>query len=170
MLVGVIDEASQQPRFESGVALVLGDEGWEPFMPPEDSAHYGAFRRQRLWSFGRDYAEQQELLNKLHEQRETDIHAATFMVQEERGTGALWSFGIWSEDVDTLLPRTESVVFARGHERNPEVLGVAQWERVAEIAGDLMEPTDYYPERWRVRQFPTQEQLDALALEMGPFA
>lgn len=28
-----------------------------------------------------------------------------------------------------------------------------------------MEPADYYPPRWRVRQFPTQEQLDAIDLD-----
>jgi hypothetical protein len=31
------------------------------------------------------------------------------------------------------------------------------WDRVRSIVGDLMEPQDAYPERWRVRVFPNTE-------------
>ena len=41
----------------------------------------------------------------------------------------------------------------------------ADWERVAGVAGDLMEPQDLYPERYRVVEFPSDEQLAAIGGE-----
>ncbi|MGA2257188.1 MAG: hypothetical protein ABSG53_21245 [Thermoguttaceae bacterium] len=39
---------------------------------------------------------------------------------------------------------------------------MAEWEKVVDVAGDLMEPLDIYPPRFRVRGFPSDEQLAAM--------
>lgn len=165
MMAGIIEEAAQQPRFESGIALVLEDEGWTPFMPPEGSPAYAALRKQFLGSLWRDCDEQKELLDRLHEQEGTDIFVAEYSVYEHQQTGSLSTMAVWTEGADTLLPQVERVGFVTGAPEDPQVLGMAEWDRVAEIAGELMEPTDYYPPRWRLRQFPSQEQLDAMDLD-----
>jgi hypothetical protein len=36
------------------------------------------------------------------------------------------------------------------------------WEHVAAIVGDLLEPMGIYPERYRVRSFPSEEQIVAI--------
>jgi hypothetical protein len=50
----------------------------------------------------------------------------------------------------------------QGHER-PVAFG--PWERVREVAGRLMEPTEHYPPRFRVRGFPDAGQLAAIGNE-----
>ena len=41
----------------------------------------------------------------------------------------------------------------------------ATWEKVREAVGHLMEPTDMYPPRWHVTEFPDQGQLEAIGNE-----
>ena len=43
---------------------------------------------------------------------------------------------------------------------------MAPWEKVVEAAGDLMTPMDMYPERYRVEEFPSAEQLEAMGDEL----
>jgi hypothetical protein len=43
------------------------------------------------------------------------------------------------------------------HRRPPAINDVC-----TAAAGDLLEPTDYWPPRYRVRGFPTAEQLQAM--------
>jgi hypothetical protein len=44
------------------------------------------------------------------------------------------------------------------------------WEAIQSVCGDLMQPIGLYPERYRVIEFPTDEQLQAMstrAIELG---
>jgi hypothetical protein len=45
------------------------------------------------------------------------------------------------------------------------VVAACSWARARTIVGDLMTPVGMYPERFRVDQFPTPEQLEALGIE-----
>jgi hypothetical protein len=45
-------------------------------------------------------------------------------------------------------------------ENKPPVF--ADWSRVVENFGDLMEPTDDYPRRYRVREFPDESMIDTI--------
>ena len=161
----MISEAESQPRFESGIVLSLEDDGWQPFLPPEESRAYELLYRHRVASLWRDYDEQKRLLDDLHETRGIDIHVASYIAQEDRATQTLGSVTLWVDGLETLLPRAEQVIFATGEPEDPEYLGTGPWDRAVEAAGHLMEPTDYYPERWRISAFPTPEQLDAMDLE-----
>jgi hypothetical protein len=54
----------------------------------------------------------------------------------------------------------------RNSERIPAIF--ADWSRVIETFGDLMEETDDYPRRYRVREFPDEAKIDAIGLtELG---
>ena len=44
-----------------------------------------------------------------------------------------------------------------------EVAAKVGWDRVERGVGTLMEPQGPYPERYRVRSFPSDEQLSGLA-------
>jgi hypothetical protein len=65
--------------------------------------------------------------------------------------------------VDTLLPRTEEVYFfiPKG-EQEGSVVVKANWDRVQQAVGQLMESQGIYPVRYRVKEFPTEEQLSML--------
>ena len=59
-----------------------------------------------------------------------------------------------------VLPQVDTVAFMREPEGEPVM---APWDRVVEVAGDLMVPLDIYPERWRVMEFPGEGQLRVLS-------
>jgi hypothetical protein len=47
---------------------------------------------------------------------------------------------------------------------------VVPWEAILATCPDLLEPTPYYPRRWRVREFPdpkAMKKLQAAARPMG---
>jgi hypothetical protein len=43
-----------------------------------------------------------------------------------------------------------------------DAVGLVAWEKVREVAGDLMEALDMYAKRFKVGMFPTPEQLAQL--------
>ena len=56
------------------------------------------------------------------------------------------------DGVDSLLPVTQKVVsMTEGHQAP---VPVGSWDRVREVVGDLMGPTDHYPSRLQVRRYP----------------
>ena len=77
--------------------------------------------------------------------------------------GKASSYCVWSAGVDTLPPRTDEVLF---HKRDAagegKITARGTWDKVMEAAGSLCEPCKFYPERWRVRSFPTTGQLAAI--------
>ena len=81
---------------------------------------------------------------------------------QHKETGQQISYCVWTKDTVSLLPRTERIVL--GGEGHAPIM--APWEKVVEIAGDLMTPMGIYPERYRVEGFPTAEQLAAMGNEL----
>ena len=103
---------------------------------------------------------QKELLDALHARREQDLFVASYQMMARDDLGTL-SFSVWAEQVDTLLPRTEFIVFnARGRDAARPLL--VPWHEAIEVVGELMEATDHSPERFRVRRFPDEAQFARL--------
>jgi hypothetical protein len=57
---------------------------------------------------------------------------------------------------------TQKVAFMGEGRDRPVALG--EWARVMEVVGKLMEPTEDYPQRYRVREFPDQAALEAIGV------
>lgn len=87
--------------------------------------------------------------------------AAHDVVQAANGTYR--SITTWTEGVPSLLPRTDLIrlVTARGQTIT------APWTEVKELVGPLMEPTEHYPELWRVVYFPHDRDLAQLRKPAG---
>ena len=151
----------EQPYSLSGVPLILDDGEWTDWMPPVDHPSYTRFRELELNFIGSEYAEQKQLLDTAHERGGIDIFVASFSAAT-RQDGSQVSFCVWGDGVDALLPVTHKVAFMhKGGEQSP-VFG--EWTRVIKVAGALMELTDHYPRRYRVREFPGRAILDAIGL------
>jgi uncharacterized protein YtpQ (UPF0354 family) len=161
-MVTLAQKAFQQPRTVSGIALRLDGDEWVSWMPAAGHPLFGEFQLLRLRSKGQDYAEQKELLDKLHEKTGENVFVPSFSVMQHKDTGERVNYCVWTAGAVSLLPRTERVIF--GGEGLEAVM--APWEKVAAVIGDLMTPTDMYPERFRVETFPTAEQLAAMGNEL----
>jgi hypothetical protein len=164
-LAALTREGLQAPRPLSGIALRWGDTGWTPFLP--DLAHPAASQYQEMWvqTLGPDYAQQKELLDALHEKTGEDVFVASYSAVRNNDTGHIRTYCVWSQGVDSLLPRADTVYFVVVEGEEGNVIANAPWERVVEVCGDRMTAQGWYPERYRVQKFPTKKQLAELAAE-----
>lgn len=161
-LLSLVEEHLEKPRPLSAIPVRLDGATWLPFSPDRNSPLFERCRLLYVKSFGQNYAEQGEALKALHERTGEDVFVASY--QGIRREGQVMSYCVWSEGVDTLLPRTDEVFFFRPtSEGDGELVGQCRWDRVKEVVGDRMEPCGLYPERYRVRSFPTPEQLAAMS-------
>lgn len=134
--------------------LNLDDDIWVDWMPPADHPLYQRFRELKLRWMAPDYTEQKESLDKIHERQGIDIFVASYTIVESR-SGRLTSYCVWADGADSLLPETDWVVLVKSGHDGPVASG--PWERVRKFAGHLIERTEEYPPRWRVRGFPGSE-------------
>lgn len=86
------------------------------------------------------------------------VSTASFLFTEDSDTKAWKSHCVWTKGFQTLLPKTELVILRVPGQKVCEVT----WERLIETAGDLVRRQDMYPERYRVSEFPSEEQLAAM--------
>ncbi len=143
-------EALKQLRPISSIAVRFDGEEWVPWLPEASHALYHPFRRLYFDALGRDYAEQKELLDRLHAKTNKNVFVATFNVVQDP-QGRLLSYAVWTESAETLLPETDLVVFG-GRESKPSMV---PWSGAMEAVGHLLEPVDIYPPRYCVREFPS---------------
>jgi hypothetical protein len=66
---------------------------------------------------------------------------------------------VWPKDVPSLLPKVDKLALMQSNEDKPDLI---DWDTVTRVAGDLMTPQGIYPERYRVTDFPSEEQLKAM--------
>lgn len=153
------DALDHQGRWVSFELLRLQGQQWTHVDAPGDAAPVQATMRVR--SNADDYEGQRRLLEGQHEARNIDIFVASCTLMR-KGDEPLTSYCVWSENVDTLLPQSDSVVllYRDGDENWHTRLA---WATVLEQFGHLMERTDHVPARWRVRRFPDRTALRALA-------
>jgi hypothetical protein len=157
-MLTLAEEALQQPRRISGIAFQLDGDQWTPWLPDMKHPLYHKFRKLHVQSIGQDYAEQKSLMEKRYEQTGENIFVASFSGMSRPGTEEMTTYCVWSKGVLSLLPRTDLVAFVQ---QGQQPL-LAPWDRVVDVAGDLMEATRLYPERFRVAEFPTASQLAAM--------
>jgi hypothetical protein len=160
VMASLAEPALQEGWPVSGLALRLEGDSWVPFLPPPGHPHHRAFKSLGCLAIGEEYNRQKEHLDARHAERGVDLFVASYAVLRGLRREAVWSASVWTEGVDTLLPRTDTVWFVGGEK--PDVLAAAPWVLVREVAGDLMEPFGGYPERYRVRAFPSPEQLEVI--------
>lgn len=158
LMVSLAEQALDEPRPMYAIPLILDGEDWVSWTVPDEHAMYPEFHKLELRSLSPDYAHQKELLERLHEKEDIDVFVATHTVGEMDEKAI--SYCVWVEDVETLLPVADLVVFVA----EDEVVGRANWDRVREVMGEQMEDEGLYPIRYHVRDFPTEEQFAAMDL------
>jgi hypothetical protein len=158
-MAALAKDALEQPRCVSGLAFRLEGEDWEPWLPPLGHAQHQVLKRLAVQSLGQDYAEQKRLLDRLHEKTGEDVFVASFNAFQGEDTGEVSSYCIWPEGVHAVLPKADVVALMRDPQSRPVM---APWERVLQAAGDLVQPLDIYPFRFRVEEFPDEQGLSAL--------
>ena len=163
-MLQLVEEDLQSPRFISGMAYRLAGDEWQLWLPAEDHSLYEQFRLHSVAMLARIYSDQTEILNNRMELTGEGTFSASFSCLKDELTGALRSYCMWAENLEALLPETDEVFFVRpkDNEEGVDIVGRSTWKNVIGYAGHLMEAQGIYPERWRVRAFPSQHILEQI--------
>ena len=156
MMTKLASDAINDQYGLSGVPLVLDGDHWVDWMPPPKHPAYAQLRDLELKTLGPAYHQQEQLLNALHERDGIDVFVASLSAVQKQ-SGDLVTYCVWGRGVDALLPVAQKVILISKPGEDPVAIG--DWDRVRDVVGGLMEPTDDYPPRFRVREFPTEEAL-----------
>ena len=143
----------------SGLALRLEGDEWLPWLPDRSHPSYVEYRMLRMQTYGENYGDQKQLLDKLYEKIKEDVFVASFKAIRDTATGEVVSYCLWSKGCHALLPRTDRVFF---YEEGREPVGT-DWDRATAVVGDLMKPIGMFPERYRVFEYPTEDQFKAMS-------
>lgn len=131
---------------------------WRPLVvPPSHPAHA---MWQRLTKLDRQMIHQR-LRPALQNLLGHDVVVADHEVIETND-GSYHSVTTWAEGTPSLLPRTDLIRLETewGAVTTP-------WDEVKQLVGPLMEPTEHYPELWRVVEFPRPADLSKLRNHTG---
>lgn len=164
------EESFQKPRPIATIALRLVGDDWESWLPDASSPAYAKLHELKLRTVGMEYNDQKELLDQIHQQSGQDVFVASFSAVQNKQSGRITSYSVWSDGVDTLLPETDDIVLLRPDPAadKVEVAAAGSFECVREVVSDLMQPLGTYPERWRVAEFPSQKQLATIGKRDWP--
>jgi uncharacterized protein YtpQ (UPF0354 family) len=142
-----------QPSPVSARPIVRKAGRWEDFVVPDD--HPAAPGLERLHKA--DLALAHGAIVPIIQQVVGDgIFVASCILGEK--DGVVSSTTSWSEGAPALIPKTDRILFFRSQEET----WMVAWEDAEPVIGGMLEPTAYYPTRFRVSAFPTDEQLAAM--------
>ena len=145
-------------RFDNGRALAF---------QPEDADVRAKLDDLRRIYLADDYASQKDMLDRANEKAGIDIFVASYQLYQSTQTGSMSSLGVWTENVDTLLPETDLVALVatsgleEGREDGEHKL--IRWADLEAAAGPFERIDDGYPVRYRPVNFPSREVRAALA-------
>jgi len=145
----------EETRFMTGYPFRLRGDRWERFRAPDGHPAGEALQLLTCHTLSFDHRQQKELLDAIHEKQGDDTFVTDLMVV--RKDGVLGTVASWGEGCRALLPRADQVGLS-----SAAVTKIASWDHVQAVAGDLLEPTDLYPARYRTLGFPSPEQLAKL--------
>ena len=147
--------------------LTLKDGEVADFSVRENSPIFNDVERAKKISALIYYQQQTENLMKLSEQKGKDLFMASYTLNQ-RERGGYESYSAWSKTVATLPPKTDLIAFFDPTKpESQRMLGLAKWDDVLRIAGDLFLDTQVFPARFYVSKFPSDEQLAEVIQRQG---
>lgn len=154
----------EDPRPLSPLPLRLVDDQWVDWEPPKNHAVRPQYDDLLLHHLGGLYADQKELLEKIYEPDPQAPFVASFSALQERDTEEVKSYCAWTKGIESLLPKTNLIML--GDESGTMASG--PWNHIQSIVGDLMtEDESFYPVRYRVNEFPSEQQLTEIGNTLG---
>lgn len=161
------EEALLEPRAHTAIAFRLVDGAWERWLPPKGHPAFAKLKLLALQTTASAYSRQKEVLEALLESNGHEILVATLRAFRAP-SGEVFTACAWQDGLEALLPQTDRIDFVRpGPGNTPSSAKV--WSTTFDIARktlpELMQPIGDLPERWRVKGFPTDAQLEQMALD-----
>ncbi len=134
--------------------LVGRDDDWRPLVLPPSHPAYKHWQQLNCMNDEMNYKSLQDPLQQLVGE---DLYVSPYQLAQS-GEGSFVSYSTWTEGVPCLLPRTDII----GLVTDQGEAITADWEAVHRLVTITMEPTEHYPELWRVMSFPNENDLSRL--------
>lgn len=134
--------------------LVGRDDDWRPLILPQSHPGYPNWQRLSCMNHEMNYHSLHEPLQNLVGE---DLFVSRYQLAES-DEGSYISYSTWTEGVPSLLPRTDLIGLIT--EKGEAI--TATWDSVHRLVTTTMEPTDHYPELWRVMSFPGAKDIARL--------
>lgn len=162
-MVSVAREALEaEQRAVSSYMYRVADGHLEVFVPQDETTVQMLTDLQR-YGIADAYQVQKELLERLHEQQQTDTFVASCQLIKSKESGRLQTYAVWTKGADTLLPKTDLVALLEmGSDGKSVFERLTTWDSVFNECGALLEPVTGYPVRYRTRDFPSEAQITRL--------
>jgi uncharacterized protein YtpQ (UPF0354 family) len=159
--LAIILKHGGESHFNQGHSLspnlyVHQNDQWQLYVPEDESLQkqWLNIRRRRDAT---DYEQQKGYLEAIYSKEGKDIFLAGCQLIE-RNDESLFTRCVWSNEVDSSLPRVDSIAFGVDVAKK-DILLVA-WEPALQVVGHLMEPDlTLNPIRYRARVFPNSSQI-----------
>ena len=165
LLANLSREYLKKPRPLCGIAFRLHDDEWTPWLPPASHPAAEQLTALHVESIARDYANQQPILQAWCESRYDDVEISDFCITQGQRPQQLISYCVWSQDRECLLPKTDRIFFNASDSNQPRRstdLPNASWSTVQTAFGDRLVSEDVFPPRYRVRNFPSAQELSEI--------
>ncbi|HZL86921.1 MAG TPA: hypothetical protein VFB96_00980 [Pirellulaceae bacterium] len=164
----------------TAVPLILDGNQWQPWLPPQTHPLHSTIRE--LWCLHENslYSEQQKLLKRKAEGQEDAPYFASYKIFPATSSTGQRRFGtmaLWTESVDTSLPKVDAVGLMKllnreeceTNENAEPKFGervLISWQDLANYLGPRLKAQGTYPERYLVSatDFPMGPQWEGLAL------
>jgi hypothetical protein len=138
---------------------LLDDGAWTLYTPGEPELREICLENQRRRD-ALDYQQQKKLLDNLHERQGIGTFVASYTIYKYP-QGTAYTACVWAKGVDSSLPRAEKIGFVVDAEKKD--MFTVPWQAAMSIVSELLEEEPMLmPVRYRVREFPSEEQIDRL--------
>lgn len=149
--------------FLSTIPMILKDNELQTYWLPRQHRLYRRFKVLIVESLMRDYTAQKEALENHYAQSNTNISVADYTAVDNGNTGQCNSYCVWlNHSPPILLPETDQIYFVTDPETGT-VDFMADFKKVLEALGDLVQPMGMTPERYRVTGYPNAAQFKEFA-------
>ena len=163
VLVQVVAEALKEPRPLSGIPLRWNGTAWEDWIIPRNHTVYSAFHDMEVRFLASEYHQHDELVQQHLRLKNSDAEISP--CQAANAGQGLFSTAFWLKGVKCLLPKVDRLSLFVGDIKEPKLVAFGRWERIQEICGHIFKVTEYYPPRYLVEDFPTDDEIREIGVE-----
>ena len=141
------------------------DGTWEDWHVPSGHPAAGRLHQLELRYLKEEYDVQKTLLETIEQQHDEPADVGELMVFRHRecdgwDAGRWASATVWGRHVRSLLPKADYIALVDDVGSDPVYV---PWDDVVALTGELMQPLDLSPPRWRVSEFPHPKAVEILA-------
>ena len=147
------------PRPLSSAVLRPGAQGWETMTLDPGRPELQLLTALQRRDLAVRYAEQKRLLDEAHQTTGSGAFVASVFQVDDAVVGS-YTLAVWGNGMRALLPRVDRI----GFKDTPDApVQQVPWNEAVTLAGALMRPMGWFPERWLVEAYPDPAVLAVMA-------